>query len=64
MRKIEWLISVEEYGPRFRVVSNSRSNAIAIAEADWLKNDFKESTMPTFTARKVKESDWYHPLLG
>ena len=69
MAKITWEISREGYGFQVAVVANTRADAIASAEAQWLQerdwetelvgtlNDdgtvFARSPVPVFTAKKV-----------
>lgn len=70
MAKITWEIHRAEYGYQFEVVANTRSQAVAIAEGEWLKatdyeNElvgepdedgviFTRSPIPQFTAKKIK----------
>ena len=60
MKKINWEISREGYGPQREVVASTRSLALATAEAEWLKDNSWQNEilggrpeMPDFTARKI-----------
>ena len=66
-RKIEWEISMDDYGPQYTVVAPTRSIAIGMAEARWLEDtkDYRQTftdedgtfypalVMSTYTARKL-----------
>jgi hypothetical protein len=65
-RKIKWQISLENYGPQGVIVAPTRTIALGIAEAQWLKtwgdclDDWVDQDgtvvpalkMPAYTARK------------
>ena len=69
MAKLTWEIHRAEYGYQGEVVANTRAQALAIAESEWLKatdyeNDlvgepdddgviFTRSPIPHFTAKKI-----------
>ena len=67
-RKIKWEISMEGYGPQLEVTAPTRAAALALAEAQWLKDnpaDYRAAftdedgefhpalVCPTYTARKL-----------
>jgi hypothetical protein len=66
-RKIEWEISLEGYGPQCTVAAPTRSAALGMAEAQWLKDTegyrgpitdedgtfYPALEMPTYTAKKL-----------
>ena len=66
-RKIQWEISMENYGPQSVVVAPTRTAALGMAEAKWLKTwgdclkDWVDEdgivvpalAMPAYTARKM-----------
>lgn len=70
MAKIKWQVSKEGYGVQFEVIKNTRSDAIAYAEALYMQETafedeligsinedgslFERSKVPVFTAKKVK----------
>lgn len=76
-RKIKWEISQDGYGPQCVVVAPTRSAALGIAEAKWLRDtadyraafidddgDFHHALeMPKYTARKVESTSEWLPLL-
>jgi len=65
-RKINWEVSMEGYGPQYKVIAPTRSAALGLAEQQWLKEtvDYRESfidddgtvvpalKMPAYIARK------------
>lgn len=67
MAKLNWEISRPDYGRQGIIVANTRANAIAIAEAEHLKQQRNWehcNPIPAFTAKKVAEMNGSHFLFS